>query len=137
MNEYTPELVRETPEQLVERLQNQITYIGAHLESWKTKWDKAREYLQASIDREEWTTDELSEPFWEELADMFDLDLKRTKEVWLSVTVKYSGSVEVPYDFDESLLEVEDTPSSLDITYNGETLEVQCVTYDEQEVDVD
>ena len=99
--------------------------------------NKAQKYIQDSIDRGDWESSELEEPFWEELAEIMDLNLKRTKEVWVSITVKYSGSIEVPYDFDESDLEAEDVPSCLDITHNGESLEVQNVTFDEQEIDVE
>lgn len=92
--------------------------------------NKVRNYIQASIDREEWSADELAEPFWEELAELVDLNLRRTKEIWISVTVKYSGRVEVPYDFDEDDLDYEDVPSIITISYRGDDLEEQSVTYD-------
>ena len=144
MNEYTPapvapstyEHIAETPEELVQRLQNQITYIGAHLESWKAKWDKAQQYLQASIDREEWDNDELAEPFWEEMAEMFDLNLKRTKEVEISITLTYSGTVTVPYDCDvETDLDVEGVSNNLEVLFSGQEIEEQWITFDEQVIE--
>lgn len=138
MNEYTPvpSLVQETPEQHIERLQNQIVYLGGHLEAWKAKWDKAQQYLQASIDREEWEQSELAEPFWEELAEMFGLDLKRTKEIEIRVTITYSGTVTVPYDCDaQSDLDIDGLSNEVTVNYGGEEIEDQWVTFEGQEIE--
>ena len=93
------------------------------------------QFIQASIDRGDWEPSELREIFWEELAEIADLNLRLTKQVWMSVTVKYSGTIEVPLDFDESELNVEGTPYALDITHRDNALDGQ-VTYDEFDIEV-
>lgn len=153
MNEYTPAPEATTPESNelyltnlrnayqnakddVDRLKNQIEFIGAHLESWKAKWDRAQQYLQASIDREEWEQSELAEPFWEEMAEMFDLNLKRTKEIEIRVTITYSGTVTVPHDCDaESDLDIEGLSNELTVNYGGQEIEDQWVTFEGQEIE--
>jgi hypothetical protein len=115
---------------------NQVEFIGAHVETWAKRWNKAKDYLQASIDREEWDNDELAEPFWEELAEMFDLDLKRTKEVEFKVTLTYFGSATVPFDCDiESDIEIEGVPNELEFMLNRELLDDQTCNWDSQEIE--
>ena len=50
------------------------------------KWTWVQRYIQASIDREEWTDTELQEPFWEELAEKLGLELKQEREVTVTAT---------------------------------------------------
>jgi hypothetical protein len=143
MNEYTPTPAPQAGESFTidltpsyDDLKNQIAFLGAGIESWKKQWDKARDYLQASIDREEWSNDELAEPFWEELALMFDLDLKRTKEVEISITLTYSGTVTVPYDCDvETDLDVEGVANNIEVLYGGNEIEEQWITFDDQVIE--
>ena len=143
MNDYTPALVQETTEQTIARLteeiarlQNVETFLSAHVTKWHDTWQKAQQYLQASIDREEWDNDELAEPFWEELAVMFDLDLKRTKEVEFKVTLTYYGSATVPYDCDiESDIDIEGVPNDLTFCQYGEVLDDQTCNWDSQEIE--
>lgn len=125
-----------TPDQSVQGLKNQLAWAFANIESWKKQWDKARDYLQASINREEWEQSELAEPFWEELAEMFNLDLKRTKEIEIRVTLTYSGTVTVPYDCDaESDLDIEGLSDQITVNYGGVEIEDQWVTFEGQEVE--
>jgi hypothetical protein len=139
MNEYTPQAGESFTIDLTpsyDDLKNQIAFLGAGIEAWKKQWDKARDYLQASIDREEWEQSELAEPFWEELALMFDLDLKRTKEIEIRVTLTYSGTVTVPYDCDtESDLDIEGLSNELTVNYGGQEIEDQWVTFEGQEIE--
>lgn len=140
MNEYTPETPEQTIARLtdeVARLQNVEAFLSAHVSKWHDTWQKAQQYLQASIDREEWDNDELAEPFWEELAVMFDLDLKRTKEVEFKVTLTYYGSVTVPYDCDiESDVEIEGVPNELEFLLNGASIDDQACNWDEQSIEI-
>ena len=140
MNEYTPETPEQTIERLtaeVARLQNVEAFLSAHVSKWHDTWQKAQQYLQASIDREEWDNDELAEPFWEELAEMFDLDLKRTKEVEFKVHITYYGSMTVPYDCDiESDVEIEGVPNDLEFLLNGATIDDQTCSFDEQSIEI-
>jgi hypothetical protein len=112
---------------------NQVEFIGAHVETWAKRWNKAKDYLQASIDREEWDNDELAEPFWEELAEMFDLDLKRTKEVEVKITVTYSATMTIPADSDAS-----DYASDLeiqDVELNHNSVELTSISCDDYEIE--
>lgn len=98
--------------------------------------NKARDFIQASIDREEWEQSELAEPFWEELAEMFCLDLKRTKEIEIRVTITYSGTVTVPHDCDaESDLDIEGLSNEITVNYGGQEIEDQWVTFEGQEIE--
>lgn len=116
-------------QQLLERKDNVIkSYIDLK--------NKAQGYIQASIDRGDWESSELEEPFWEELAEIMDLNLKRTKEVEVRITVVYTGSATVPYDCDiENDIDVEDLSNELSLTLNGETIEDQWVTFYSQEIE--
>lgn len=62
----------------------------------RAKLTGIREFIQGSIDRDEWTESELEEPFWTELADMVGVDLKQVEDIDIMVTVTYTGTVTVP-----------------------------------------
>lgn len=97
----------------IEELQAKVAELSESLEStrknrdhWFDKYYEARKFVQASIDREEWTTDELSEPFWEELAGMLNLDLKLEREITVTVTwnLTVKGKADLSsYDFEASI----------------------------------
>lgn len=102
-------------------------------ESRKIQWAKAVDFIQASIDREEWTADELQEIFWEELASLMGLNLQLTEEIEVTVTLTYSGTVTVPRGTDVSDIQVSDEPWNIELEVDGESLE-SSVTFDEAEV---
>lgn len=77
------------------------------------------EFIQASIDREEWTEDELNEIFWEELAEMLNLDLKQTEEIEVRFLVTYEASLTVPKGTDIDDLELTDLAGYPDVYLNG------------------
>lgn len=114
------------------RLQNQFDFVSAHVTSWSKRWEKMSEYLQASIDNEEWTEDELAEPFWEHLESEFNLDLKQTEEIEISLVVTYTGTVTVPKGTDLSDLVV-DNETQLDVRLDGK--DVGEVSWSEEEFD--
>ena len=60
--------------------------------------DKVRAYIQNSIDNDNWTDEELSEIFWDELADILDLEIKKSVEVYISV--QWSATVKMPRSMD-------------------------------------
>lgn len=98
--------------------------------------NNARNFIQASIDNGDWEQTELAEPFWEELAEIMDLNLKRTKEVEFKVTLTYYGSATVPFDCDiESDVEIEGVPNDLEFMLNGELIDDQTCNWDEQSID--
>jgi hypothetical protein len=72
--------------------------------------NKVTKHIQDSIDREEWTDEELDEIFWEELADMLDLELTKTVDVIIkaewSATVKMKRNQSLD-DLDISVSEPE------------------------------
>jgi hypothetical protein len=102
-------------------LTNRYEFVASHVTSWSNRWNKMSEFLQASINREEWTEDELDEPFWEHLAEEFNLELKPTEEVEVTFTVTYTATVNLPKnaDIDDLELEVESYP---DVTYRSENV---------------
>lgn len=113
------------------RLQNQFDFVSAHVTSWSKRWNDMGEYLQASIDREEWSESLLEDDFWKHLADEFNLDLKQTEEIEVTVTVTYSGTVTLPKGTD--LYDVEfDSAWHLTGEHLGET--VAELTYDDIEI---
>lgn len=120
---------------LVER-DNRLERATLIAESYKAKRDAIVSFIQKSIDNGDWEQSELQEIFWEELAEIADLDLKRTKEVEFKITISYYGSVTVPYDCDvESDLEVEGVPSDLEFSYKGEVIDEQTCNWDEQVIE--
>jgi hypothetical protein len=104
----------------------------AIIEDQKAKFNGVRDYIQSSIDREDWTSAELEEIFWEELADRLNLDLKQTEEVEINVTLTYSGTVTVPKGTDVAYLEIGNT-WSLEVELDG--VSVGEVTQDDTEVE--
>jgi hypothetical protein len=120
---------------IIER-DNRLERAQAIAESYKNKRDQIVTFIQASIDREEWEQSELEEIFWEELAEIADLNLKRTKEVEIKVTITYSGSVTVPYDCDiDSDLDIECLSNEVSVTYKSEAIEDQWVTFEDQVIE--
>jgi len=67
-------------------LEAKLDVITRDRDNWFDRYIEAKRFIQASIDREDWTTDELSEPFWEELAGLLNLDLKLEREITVTVT---------------------------------------------------
>ena len=72
--------------------------------------NKATSFIQASIDRGDWEDSELEEIFWEELAEILDLEITKTVEIIIkaewSATVKMKRNESV-YDLDISVSEPE------------------------------
>ena len=105
-------------------------------ESYKAKRDQIVNFIQSSIDRGDWEPSELEEIFWEELAEIADLRLKRTKEVEIRVTLTYSGSITVPVECDiDSDIDIECLSNELSVTYKSEPIDDQWVTFENQEIE--
>lgn len=92
----------------IARLNNATDFLGQAVTSWSKRFNRISEFVQASIDREEWSADELAEPFWEELADMLEINIYR--EVCVEVVVKYSAMMRLPRGMDP-----QDYAGSIDI----------------------
>jgi hypothetical protein len=111
----TPEPTQDstTPAPTIEELQAKAVELNEELESaritrdrWFDKYIEVKNFIQASLDREEWTTEELSEPFWEELAGMLNLDLKLEREITVTVTwnLTVKGKTDLShYDFEATI----------------------------------
>jgi hypothetical protein len=82
---------------------------------WFDKYLAVKNFIQASLDREEWTTEELSEPYWEELANLLNLELKLERDIVVTVTwnLTVKGKTDLSsWDFNPS---IESDTGSLDI----------------------
>lgn len=107
----------ETALPTVSELQSKVAELEKKL-SWaqeardynSKKLDEVRSYIQASIDNEDWTDEELDEIFWTELADKLDLEIKKTVEIVIkatwTATVRMKRSQDL-YDLDISVSEPE------------------------------
>jgi hypothetical protein len=87
--------------------------------TYRDRIAKIAGFIQSSIDRDEWTESELEEPFWTELAEMLDIDLKQTEEIEVTFTATYSAWVTVPKNTDVTELEI-DLAWHPDVTLNGD-----------------
>lgn len=70
-------------------------------------YNKVQQYIQASLDREEWSDTELQEPFWTELADLLGLEIKQERQVTVTatwvMTVKSAKDYINQWDFNVSI----------------------------------
>jgi hypothetical protein len=87
--------------------------------TYRDRIAKIAGFIQSSIDRDEWTETELQEIFWEELAEMLELNLKQTEEIEVTFTATYSAWVTVPKNTEITELEI-DLAWHPDVTLNGE-----------------
>lgn len=80
--------------------------------------NKATSYIQASIDRGDWEDSELDEIFWEELAEILDLEISKTVDVIIkaewSATVRMKRNqrledldISVPEPEGSSMMDIE------------------------------
>lgn len=117
---------------LLEASKSSEQMLRASVEPRFEKLAKVRSHIQNSINNEDWSASELEEPFWEELAEMLDLDLKLTEEVFITATLTYSGTLTLPKGYDLFDLDL-DADYSFDVVLNG--VEVGGITYDSTEFD--
>lgn len=88
-------------------------------DNYQAMYAKVATFIQNSIDNDNWTDDELDEIFWEELAELLDLEISKTVEVIISATwsatvkMKRSQSVD---DLDISVDEPEISRGSAELT---------------------
>lgn len=82
----------------IARLTTATDFLGEGIRSWSARFHRISEFVQASVDRDEWSEDELAEPFWEFLLDA--LEVETFREVCVEVTVKYSAMMRLPRGMD-------------------------------------
>ena len=104
-NEAQPEQVKPTYEDLeaqVKELQSRLKIVETSRDCYLEMYRKASDFVQKSIDSDDWTDSELQEPFWTELADLLDLTLNLETEV--TVTATWVLTVKAPrgYEFSYS-----------------------------------
>lgn len=97
----------------------EINTLKSETERLAKAFTDVRDFIQASINRDEWTETELEEIFWEELALMLGVDLKLTEEIEVTFTATYSAWVTVPKNTDITDLEI-DLAWHPDVTLNGD-----------------
>jgi hypothetical protein len=77
----------------VAQLEQRLVWAEKSRDNYLDTCNKATAYIQASIDREEWTEEELDEIFWEELAEILDLEL--TKAIDIEITARWTATVRI------------------------------------------
>ena len=70
----------------VARLEGHLTMVRNQRDSFIESYNDVQRFIQASIDREEWTPEELAEQYWKELAEMLDLNLKLERTITVTAT---------------------------------------------------
>ena len=94
----------------VAQLEQKLGWAEKSRDNYLDTCNKATSYIQASIDRGDWEDSELEEIFWEELAEILDLEITKTVEIIIkaewSATVKMKRNESV-YDLDISVSEPE------------------------------
>lgn len=113
-------------------LENKLRYADEH-------WEIARQRIQTFTNQIEAFENELKNNPWdfdsdtlEDLASYFDITLEREYEV--TVTVRFTGTVSVPYDYDIDDLE-NDLSASLDTHYYGNSSVTVDLSEDGMEID--
>jgi hypothetical protein len=90
--------------------EQQLASMRNSRDSYQDMYTKVKVYIQNSIDNDNWTDDELDEIFWEELAEMLDLEI--TKIVEILITAEWSASVKIKRGQDVDDLDISvDEPS--------------------------
>jgi hypothetical protein len=121
-------MLNKATEQVI-ALESRVGTLEAIRDSYKAKKDEVREFIQASIDREDWTADELSEIFWEELAEILDLSLNLFEEKSITLTIEQAVTVKVKRGYDVSGYDFD-----IAVQVDGSTDEVEVLDYDSAEV---
>jgi len=75
-------------------LEQQLAQATLARDNYIAMYNKVQTYIQSSIDNGDWTDEELSEIFWEELTDMLDLEISQTVEV--TVTAYWRATLSLP-----------------------------------------
>ena len=78
----------------VEKLEQELSWARKSRDNYLDTCNKATSYIQASIDNGDWTDEELSEIFWEELAEILDLEMLKTYEV--IIKAEWSATLKGP-----------------------------------------
>jgi hypothetical protein len=122
-----------TPEPTMDELKAKVAYLESSVniaslsrDSHMNKLTAVREFVQNSIDNEEWTDEELDEIFWTELAELLDLEMM--KEVRIDISVSWTATAKVKRGQDVEDLDMSvDEPES---SYGFELYNVRETSFD-------
>jgi hypothetical protein len=88
----------------ISELERQLEWAKTAREEYGTKLDKVRSFIQNSIDNGDWTDEELDEIFWEELAEILDLEISKTVEV--RITAEWTATLKMKRNQELSDIEI-------------------------------
>ena len=114
----------------VVQLEQKLANAVSTRDSYGTKIDKITSFIQASIDNGDWTDEELDEIFWEELAEIIDLEIMKTVEV--RITAQWTGTLKMKRNQDLSDVEISIDEPEISRYSSGELTDVY-----EEELTVD
>ena len=108
-----------------DRYKQQLEYQSSWRQGLKTKLDKAKEIVQTSIDEEEWTDEELSEPFWEELCEALEVELQ--KQYRVEITATWTATLKGPRGttFDTLVEDIEIEEPNISFSSSSELVDVR------------
>ena len=119
----------------IEELKTEVSKLNALLaqarqarDNYQDMYTKVKVYIQKSIDNDNWTDDELDEIFWEELAEMLDLEI--TKIVDILITAEWSASVKIKRGQDVDDLDISVEEPSISRFSAGELSDVYERSFD-------
>jgi hypothetical protein len=115
----------------VARLERELGWARDARDHNGKKLDEVREFIQASIDNDDWTDSELDEPFWEELAELLDLEISKTIEV--IITAEWSATLKMKRGQDLSDVEISVEEPELSRFASGELTDVYERSFDVSE----
>lgn len=119
----------------IEELKTEVSKLNALLaqarqarDNYQDMYTRVKVYIQNSIDNDNWTDDELDEIFWEELAEMLDLEI--TKIVDILITAEWSASVKIKRGQDVGDLDISVEEPSISRFSAGELSDVYERSFD-------
>ena len=108
-------------------LEGQLASARYQRDEYIKMYNKVQNFIQASIDRDEWTPEELAEQYWTELAEMLDLNLKLERTITVTATwnltvrgtQKYIGDCDFDFTIEsDGDIEIIDGESYPDVDVN-------------------
>lgn len=91
-------------------------------DNYQAMYSKVNTFIQNSIDNGDWTDEELDEIFWEELAEMLDLEIMKTVEV--RITAQWTGTLKMKRGQDLSDVEISVDEPEISRFSSGELTDV-------------
>lgn len=91
-------------------------------DNYQAMYSKVNTFIQNSIDNGDWTDEELEEIFWEELAEMLDLEIMKTVEV--RITAQWTGTLKMKRGQDLSDVEISVDEPEISRFSSGELTDV-------------